>query len=446
MTEQLPSNHGQPRASAAGQAAAKTARLPIWYFVVAEVSFAVGMVLTPMAARQALRFFYGPAILAVVHTFTLGFISSTIMGVMYRYLPGLAHRELPYPRLAWAQLWVYVVGAVGLPAHMWFGDWTGTWMTAAVVLASAVMLGINLWPLLRPGFGRGAAETGMFLSIVCFVLAAFLGMLMALEEVHGFLWGTVLSSIGSHFAFAVLGWVTLTICAASYRFIPAFILPEVRLPKAALWQLWLLFAGAGGLGLALLPGARLAVFLAVLVAAALALYLGVMARLLMSRRMALGWPVGHAIAAMVWLVVGVALGMVLAVRSGVFVGSHARLVAAFGCAALFGWIANFIMGMSYHLFPGFVARVRSAFGWPGATAAELSPSRLRGPLMVGFNLGLAFLAAGMLYSAAPAVLGGALVMALAAIIHAATALRTLSYAFRRALPPSARHPLRILPG
>ena len=63
---------------------------------------------------------------------------------------------------------------------------------------------------------------------------------------------------------------------------------------------------------------------------------------------------------------------------------------------LLGWMTNFIVGMSYHLLPGFVVGARSAAGLPLLSVAELSPPRARAFVFFSLNLGLLVLAAGLL--------------------------------------------------
>ncbi|HVB79221.1 MAG TPA: hypothetical protein VNE82_04635, partial [Candidatus Binataceae bacterium] len=80
------------------------ALLPINFFVLATLFFALGVIaLAPIARGVVAGYFYGPWPLALVHTFTLGWITASVMGVMYRYAPALTHGRIPFPRLAVVQ-------------------------------------------------------------------------------------------------------------------------------------------------------------------------------------------------------------------------------------------------------------------------------------------------------------------------------------------------------
>jgi hypothetical protein len=76
-----------------------TLRLPIHFFAFSVLCFTYGSILLPSMAPRAVHFFYQSGVLSLVHVFTLGFITSAIMGVMYRYATVLTRRPVVYPRL-----------------------------------------------------------------------------------------------------------------------------------------------------------------------------------------------------------------------------------------------------------------------------------------------------------------------------------------------------------
>ena len=62
------------------------ARLPIHFFTIGILSLACVGLAAVMVMPVAVRFFYQPRVLALVHTLTLGVITAVMMGVMYRYV------------------------------------------------------------------------------------------------------------------------------------------------------------------------------------------------------------------------------------------------------------------------------------------------------------------------------------------------------------------------
>ena len=441
---QTKSGSATPRDYARGVELLRIGRTPLHFFVVSVIFFAIGVTALPFVVPSIAQFFYQPLPLALTHTFTLGWITAAVIGVMYRYVPALTRHAVPYPRLALVQVALYAIGVSGIVAHFTIGIWPGIWLAAIVIIVSIAIFAMNMFPCLWPHAGDGVAETGMFLSLCFLILAASLGFTLAFDKSYDFLGGDVLTNLASHVHFAAVGWVTLTICAVSYRMLPAFLLPRVTLPPRALWQLYALAIAVLGLGFTLLFGIGGATFWALAIVASLAAYVLLIARMVRARRMPIDWTTRHALAGLGWLAVAAILGVTLSVTGGQSDLGN-RLAGAYGFAGLLGFISNFIIGMSYKLFPGFVARARSGMGWPAVTNAELSDTRPQPYVFAGFNGGLVFAVAGLLGGWLPIVEVGGIAISCGGLAYAATALWTLSYAYRSALPASARTALRILP-
>ncbi|HVA82212.1 MAG TPA: hypothetical protein VNF29_14895 [Candidatus Binataceae bacterium] len=419
-------------------------RIPIWFFAAAVVYFAIGACSMPIAAPYAADFFYQAIVLAVVHTFTLGWITAAIMGVMYRYVPALTRAPIRWPRVAYAQFVIFAIGVSGMVAHFALGAWFGLWLAAIAVIASIVMFAANLAPCLWAQFGRGIAETGMLLAIGFLVIAATLGTILGLDKTYDFLGGNVLTNVSGHAHLAAVGWVTISICAVSYRMLPAFLLPKITVPRHALWQLYALAAAVSGLAMSLFFGLPGETIFAVAIAGAMAWYVAIIARIVATRRMPLNWTPRHAIAGLAGLALAAALGITLTLTGGDSVWG-ARIAPAYGVAGLLGFFSNFIIGMSYQLFPGFVVRARQGRGWIAVTIAEISIVRPRWLIFAAFNGGVAIMLAGFLAGRLEVIRTGTILAAAGAVVYSAVTLWTLSFAFRATVPAAAQTALRVLP-
>jgi hypothetical protein len=115
-----------------------------------------------------------------------------------------------------------------------------------------------------------------------------------------------------------------------------------------------------------------------------------------------------------------------------------------GAAGLLGWIVNFIIGMSYQLFSGFVSRVRSALGWPTVTIAELSVPRIHPFIFALYNGGTVLVVIAFLYASPYLALLGSLLLASGTSLYAGTTIWVLSFAYRTSLPAPANKALRVL--
>lgn len=423
----------------------RIARLPIHFFTTAVALFGLGVAAAPWVVGDLMDFFYQPRILALTHTFTLGWISSAIMGVMYRFVPALTKRPLRFPRLARWQFGLFLFSATGLMAHMLIGEWAPTWMAAAVIVVSAIFFAVNMLYCVAPFWHKSPAETGMCMSVLFLPLAALLGMLLALDKSLGFLSGNVISNLASHAHLAALGWVSLTICAVSYRMAPAFLLSELRVPRVALWQLYGLAVGIAGLGLSLLGFLPYPSIWSVIILLAFLTYVGVLSTLVRTRRIPIDWTMRHALTGIVCLLLAVGFGFALLwIDPDSELGN--RVAGAYGVLGLLGWVTNFIIGMSYKLFPGFVVGVRERRGWSTPAIAALSSRGIRPIIFVLMNSGVVTLVGGLIAAQATIAWLGALTVSLGGLMYVAVMARTLSYAYRSSVPRPASDPLRILPG
>ncbi len=420
------------------------ARLSINFFLVGVMSFGLGALGVAWFTDELTNSFYGPLQLAVVHLFTLGWITPTIMGVIYRYVPALRGTPLPFPRLARAQFVLYVIGMLGMVAHFALAEWVGLWWSALVVLASIALFAANLLPCMVAGLGRGVAETGMSLAIGFLLAAGILGVLLGINETRPVLSGDPFRNIAAHAHLAAVGWVTLTICAASYRFLPAFILPELKVPTWVVYQLYALALGVIGLSITLLTNIEGTFFWFAIIVVTLVSYFINLARLIAARRMPLGWAGTHAIAATVCLICAIVLGFDLLLNGAG--NASSGFIVAYGVLGLFGWMGNYIVGMSYQLFPGFVVKARNQLQWPLTSIAELSVTKYRWFVFVAFNLGIALLAGSCILKLPRVAELGSAIFAFGALMYVGTTLWTLSFAYRRTVPSSAlSNPLRIIP-
>lgn len=432
---------GSAAQSVASREEMRTARLPIHFFISAVALFGLGVIAIPFVIGDLMDFFYQPQILATTHTFTLGWITSAIMGVMYRLVPAMTKRPLRFPRLARWQFGLYLFSATGLMAHMLMGVWPPTWMAAAAIVVTVIFFAMNMLYCLGPAWHKRAAETGMCLSIGFLLLAATLGFLLAFDKARGFLGGNVITNLASHAHLAAVGWVSLTICSASYRMVPAFLLSELTVPRLAVWQLYGLAAGVAGLGMALLGWIPGVTAWSLVILASLLAYVAILRTLVRNRRIPIDWTMRHALAGIVCLVLAVSLGFsLLWIDPDSALGN--RVAGAYGVLALLGWVTNLIIGMSFKLFPGFVVGVRERRGWSTLPITEFSLSRYRPSVFVLLNIGVLTLAAGLITAHATIAQAGALTLALGGLIYVVVMGRTLTYAYRASAPPSSNDPLR----
>jgi len=419
------------------------ALLPPCFFAIAVAAFALALVAAPFLLDQVAAFFYQPRVLALTHVLTLGWVSMTIQGVLYRYVPGLTKRPIPHPRLAVLQGATFALGAAGLVAGFWVHRWGPVVWSAGLLVASAALLCANLWPMLLASPRRGVAEVGLLISTTFLVVAAALGMLLAVDKNWPVLRGNVLTNLAAHAHLAALGWVGATIVALSFRFLPAFLLPTVDLTPVAKRLVVALAVAVAVLATLLLLQHDVAWAAGAALATLVLVYVVLLLRVVASRRMPMDWTAWHAVTSAGWVAVAAIVGVALAVVGGDDT-LGARLAAAYGIAGIVGWMSNLIVGISYKLFPGFVAAARAQRGRPAVPLAVLAvPAVIQPIVFLSFNTGVVALVLGLLAERSLPVQVGGTVLAGAGVLYALATGRTLLFTVRD--PRGDRNPLSVLP-
>jgi hypothetical protein len=233
----------------------------------------------------------------------------------------------------------------------WFGRLEeAAWSATAVAIATLLFTA-----QLAPGLLRAPRADGTVVGILCalayFAATALLGMLYAWDKIHSFLAGSVLSNIAGHAHLGLVGWITLTICAVSYRVVSAFLLPTEVLPKSTRLQIVTLATLVPLLVGTLLLRSRWAVLPAVAVFAAMLWYGAILASIARTRRMPIDWAMRHVVAALLHLFAALLCGLLLfLVDPASQLGS--RLAAVYGLLLLVGWISNYIVGIGSRMAPG----------------------------------------------------------------------------------------------
>jgi hypothetical protein len=193
--------------------------------LVAAVLFALAApVLIPLALIDP----QDPHVLALVHVVTLGWVTMTVMGVLYQLVPVLLGGRLPWPWLARAQFAGYVIGVTLLIGGFWF--WRPPLLATGgslVVTAVGVFIG-HLVLTIRRAKRHGLVAAYLYAALTYLAATVTLGLLMALNFAFGFWgpWGDLL--LRPHLLIGISGWLTLTILGVSYRLVPMFAMVRRR--------------------------------------------------------------------------------------------------------------------------------------------------------------------------------------------------------------------------
>lgn len=230
----------QPLAAAAGPKRTGDHRLPLAHLALAAL--ALPTALTILAAEPSLltsAAFLNGKLLAAVHLFTLGFLTTTMMGALYQLLPVLFPVAVPRQRLGFLALFLHWGGLVTMAAGFgWLGS-AGVAAGGSLLVTAGLIYVLHFAATLHrvPRERRGFNWTGIGVALGFYVLVLAAGLTLALNKHFAFLGGTgshmvfgldldlhlgLYQVLAIHLALAIGGWVTTLSIAIGYKLIPMF--------------------------------------------------------------------------------------------------------------------------------------------------------------------------------------------------------------------------------
>lgn len=430
-TESLPpiGAAGSGPAGTAGSVDAPPFLLPGSHFAAALgflLAGAGGLVwVAPDLARGA---FLLPRVAATAHLFTLGWITTAILGALYQFLPVALGAPIRSTRVAWTTFVLHVPG-VGLLVTGLATGRTAILVAGAAALSTGLLLFAgNLALTLRNAPRGGLTWRALVAADVFLVVTLVLGSALAGNLQWGFMGGERLLALGVHLHVASLGWVLLVIVGVARHLLPMFLLSHGAPEWPGEAAFWLLTSGVGILVLG-----HHSPWIPVLLVAALAAGAGVAAFLLQvylyhahRKKPDLDPGMGLAAAGCVFLVVALVLAPG-ALRAG---AQAPRLATAYVGAMILGGFTPFVAGHIYKILPfltwfhRFGALVGQREVPMVADLFSAPVAKVAGGLLVG---GAGVLLAGVYpLGASPMVRTGAVLFAAGAVLMAVQMTRILT--------------------
>ena len=300
-----------------------------------------------------LEYFYFTPLLSLTHLVTLGFLSSLMMGMLYRLSPMLLGVEARSRKLASLQLVLFLVGAWGMISHFWMAESIGMSWSAGLVWGASVVQLVNFRRLFQPSSKAPWPRRFVASSLVYFFLAASLGGVLALAKAYdvrpSFLADRHLANVFAHAHLAGVGWVLAMIFGFQLKLVPT---TEGR-PSSLPIRFVLLHLGTLGLAASLLLETTPAPF--ALALALVCFWQALGPATAFARGRAREWE----LLALLLLALTAGLGLALALgwpeESS---PARGRAQLAYGFLGLFGFMALTVVTVAFKLFPIFVWKER----------------------------------------------------------------------------------------
>lgn len=214
--------------------------------------FAAGLAFLLLAALVAVWYaplvalgaFSALPVLAVVHLLTLGWLTTSIMGALYQFLPVVLGVPIASERAAHASFALYAPGVLAFTAGL--GTNRSTLLLAGVsaLAVGAAIFVANLSVTLRRAAVRDVLWWSLAWALGFLTVTLVLGAALSANLRLAFLGPARPIALGAHLHIALVGWVMLSMLGVSQRLYPMFLLSHGTSDRYARWALRLMASGA----------------------------------------------------------------------------------------------------------------------------------------------------------------------------------------------------------
>ena len=220
--------------------------LPGEHFAAALVFLLLGSAgLVAEAPQLAQGAFPAPRVIAATHLFTLGWITTSIMGALYQFLPVALGEPVRSVRAGHAAFALYVPGLVLFVGGLAFGVHAAMLAGAAVFGTGIVVFAGNLGATLRRSARRDVTWWALACANAFLIVTLALGLALAGNLRWGYLGAGRFGAVGTHLHVALAGWVLLVMVGVAQRLLPMFLLSHGVGTRAAKLAVALIASGAG---------------------------------------------------------------------------------------------------------------------------------------------------------------------------------------------------------
>jgi hypothetical protein len=396
--------------------------LPGEHFAAALLFLLTGAVgLVVIAPDLARGWYLMPRVAAVTHLFTLGWITTSIMGALYQFLPVALGEPIRSVRAAHVSFALYVPGLAAFIAGLLLTEHMLIIGGAAAFGSGMLVFIANLALTLRRAARRDVTWWALACAAFFLLVTLVFGLALAGNLRLGYLGTGRLAAIGVHLHVALAGWVLLVMVGVGHRLLPMFLLSHGAGDRAARAGVGLVATGAGVLAFLHHAPPLVSYWLpSALIGAGCVAFL-VQARAFYAHRHRPTLDAGMRLAAAALALLGIAVVLAAPV---VFVIAPAHVVAAYVTAVILA-ISLFVAAHYYRIVPFLVWYHR--FGplagrQPVPRVGELFSARLALTAAGALATGVALLIATVALGAGTAARAAALLFSAGALVLAAQML------------------------
>lgn len=200
-------------------------RLPGEHFAAGTVFLVLAAAgLVWVAPELAAGMYPSPRLVAVAHLFTLGWITLSIFGALYQFMPVALGEPVRSTAAAHLTFALYVPGLLAFVGGLASGLQPLMLAGAASFGAGVFLFCGNLAATLWRAGRRDLTWWSLVAADVYLFLTAVLGLLLATNLRMGFLGVGRWTALGVHIHMALAGWVLMVVIGVAHRLLPMFLL------------------------------------------------------------------------------------------------------------------------------------------------------------------------------------------------------------------------------
>lgn len=222
--------------------------LPAEHFAAALGFWVAGAVmLTRIAPELAAGAFWDRRVAAATHLFTLGWITTSIIGALYQIFPVVLGVPVRSVRAAHVSFALYVPGLALFVAGV-AGGWRAPLLAGVGLLAAGLLVYLgNAAATLQRARDRSLTWWALAAAHVFLLITLVLGASLAGNLHWNWLGGHRILALGVHLHVALFGWVMLVVIGVGHQLLPMFLLSHGERETAGRAAVWLVAGGAGSL-------------------------------------------------------------------------------------------------------------------------------------------------------------------------------------------------------
>lgn len=187
--------------------------------------------------------FLAPRVTGVTHLFTLGWITTSIMGALYQLLPVALDQAIRWPRVARATLALHVPGLLAFVAGLVEQRPALTAAGASLLATGLLAFAANLGATLARAPRRDMTWWALALAAFFLFLTVVVGWALAANLRWPYMGALRVAALATHIHIALVGWVLLVMVGVAQRLLPMFLLSHGADERMGKWAVGLLGSG-----------------------------------------------------------------------------------------------------------------------------------------------------------------------------------------------------------